>query len=236
LISQRNALVAVARLLKQQPAAAPIEAILRMLVKVLDLVGAMAYRMEDGELVLCAEHEVPPKARAWLARLKLDDEPWFVAQRVALTGQAETDMELAASRGGVSLRPTLEAAGWSSVMAAPMALTGTVHGVLVCAAGPKLTMLTETVAMVEAVGILLGLALEREALLPRREAEPLSEEEALAMATGAPAKERAGLDLDEEIDIRQTRPEPIDVQQIRMLLARHKAADGDEEEDEEKEP
>jgi hypothetical protein len=144
-------------------------------------------------------------------------------------------MELAASRGGVSLRPTLEAAGWHALMAAPMAITGTVHGVLVCAAGPKLSMPTETVAMLEAVGVLLGLAMDREALLrPRAPAQPEmdSEEAAWAMATGSAAKERPGLDLDEEIDIRETRPEPIDVQQIRMLLARHKAS-GDDDEDEE---
>ena len=234
MISQRNALVAVARLLKQQPQELPIDAVLRMLVKVLDLVGALAYRAQDGELMLFAEHEVPPRARAWLATLKLDDEPWFVAQRVARSGQAELDMELAASRGGVSLRPTLEAAGWHALLAAPMAITGTVHGVIVCAAGPKLSMPTETVAMIDAVGILLGLAMDREALLrPRAAPQPEvgSEEAAWDMAVGTAAKERGGLDLDEEIDIRETRPEPIDVQQIRMLLARHKASDDDEEEE-----
>ena len=183
LIAHRSVLVALTRYLMQDHTGGSLSTAVQMLVQVLQLQGALAYRVESGELVLVSEERLPRRARAWLAHLPLDAEPWFVAQRVADSRKPEVDSELAAARGGVSIRPALEEAGWGALAAAPMVVGRDVLGVVVLAARDEASFDKDTVALLEAVAGILALANHREKAIMQSRHDKSAETESAQLAT-----------------------------------------------------
>jgi len=183
LIAHRNLLIALTRYLMQDRTGGVLGAAIEMLVKVLRAQGALAYLAEGDELVLVAHHGLPRRAKAWLSHLPMAAEPWFVAQRVAQERKRELDTELAASRAGMGIRPALEEAGWKALAGFPLMGGRDVLGVLVVAASSEGAFDRETMNMLEAVGGILALSLERERSLAKEREDKAREAETAQLAT-----------------------------------------------------
>jgi signal transduction histidine kinase len=163
LLAQRNVLIALSSALTSEQSGGVLGVGVDVLMRTLALKGVLAYRFEGDELELVVEQGVPRKAKAWLSRLDTSDEdPWFIAQRVAKRVRADVDGDLAKERAGLSLAPTLREAGWGAVAAAPIAIGRSLKGVLVVAAADVSAFDRETMRVLEAAGGLLALALARE--------------------------------------------------------------------------
>jgi CheY-like chemotaxis protein/signal transduction histidine kinase len=182
LIAQRNALVALVRTLMQDRTGGVLTSSMEMLVRLLKLQGGLAYRIEEGKLALVADMGVPHKARAWLALLPIDAEGWFVAQRVAKNVKSEIDAQVAPERFG-SIRPTLHEAGWGALAAAPVAVGRSVQGVLVVAAKAPEAFDKEAMELLETMGGILALALERETTLATTREDRVRETKTTQLAT-----------------------------------------------------
>jgi signal transduction histidine kinase/ActR/RegA family two-component response regulator len=183
LLAHRNALVALTRFVLQERVGGLLGGATEMLVQVLEAKGAIAYRVEGSELVLVAEIGLPRKAKPWLARLPIDDAPWFVAQRVAKQVKPVVDEEIAGARQGHSIRPALEQAGWRALAAAPLAIGRQVGGVLVLAGGERDRFDRDTMLLLETAGGVLALALEREGLAQRQSEAALEQVRTGQLAT-----------------------------------------------------
>ncbi|MEQ9321319.1 MAG: GAF domain-containing protein, partial [Polyangiaceae bacterium] len=183
LIAHRNLLIALTRYLMQDRTGGVLGAAIEMLVKVLKARGALAYLVEGDELVLVAHNGLPRRAKAWLSHLPMSGEPWFVAQRVAHERKREVDTELAASRAGMGIRPALEEAGWKALAGFPLMVGRDVLGALVLAASSEGAFDRETMNMLEAVGGILALSLERERSLAKDREDKAREAETAQLAT-----------------------------------------------------
>jgi signal transduction histidine kinase len=183
LIAQRNVLIALTRYLMQDRTGGVLGAAIEMLVQVLRARGALAYLLEGEELVLVAHHGLPRRAKAWLTHLPMNAEPWFVAQRVVHERKKEVDTDLAASRAGMGIRPVLEEAGWKALAAVPLQVSRDVLGVVVLATVSEGAFDRETMNMLEAVGGILALSLERENTLAQGREEKARAAETAQLAT-----------------------------------------------------
>lgn len=183
LIAHRNLLIALTRYLMQDRTGGVLGAAIEMLVKVLKARGALAYLVEGDELVLVAHNGLPRRAKAWLSHLPMGAEPWFVAQRVAHDRKREVDTELAASRAGMGIRPALEEAGWKALAGFPLMVGRDVLGAMVLAASSEGAFDRETMNMLEAVGGILALSLERERSLSKDREDKAREAETAQLAT-----------------------------------------------------
>ena len=195
LLAHRRALAGLTRLLTGQHAGGVLGSGIETLVDALRASGAIAYRAQGDELVLVAEQGLSRKAKPWLVHLKVDDEPWFVAQRVAKTGRYEVDTDVAGARGGHSLKPTLLEAGWKVVAATPIAVARQMLGVLVLAASNSATFSRDTKVLLETAGGILALALARERELQREREQRLREKKTAQLATIGLLTSTAACDL-----------------------------------------
>ncbi|MEM1031377.1 MAG: GAF domain-containing protein [Myxococcota bacterium] len=161
---QRNVLIALARFLMQDRPGGVMGPAIEMLVKVLRGRGAIAYTCDESnkKLEMASESGLPRRAKAWLAHLRLNEEPWFIAQVVAVSQRVEIDETLAASRQGVSIRPALEEAGWQALAATPVRVGRRLYGVIVVASDNPYSFDKDTLMLLESVGGIVGLALERD--------------------------------------------------------------------------
>ncbi len=159
---QRNVLIALARFLMQDRPGGVMGPAIEMLVKVLRGRGAIAYKFEDDKLEMVSEAGLPRRAKAWLAHLRLNEEAWFIAQSVAVSQRVEIDETLAASRQGVSIRPALEEAGWQALAATPVRVGRRLYGVIVVASDNPYAFDKDTLMLLESVGGIVGLAMERD--------------------------------------------------------------------------
>ncbi len=183
LIAHRNVLVALTRYLMQDRTGGVMGAAVQMLVQVLHARGALAYRLEGHELVLVTELGLPRRAKAWLAHLPVDGEPWFVAQRVVQQRKAEVDTDLAAARAGLSIRPALESGDWRALCGIPLIVGRDVFGAIVIAADSETRFDKQTVVLLETVGGILALALERETMIHNAREQRFHEQESAGLAT-----------------------------------------------------
>lgn len=183
LAQHRNALVALARYLSQEQTGGVLTRAIEMLAQVLGCVGAIAYRREKQELALVSEQGLPRKAKPWLARLPIDSDPWFVAQRVAKRRRPEFDEELAGERLGLSLRPTLQKAGWRALAACPIAVGRNLHGVIVLAAAAPATLDKDALLLLETACGMLALALDRQRHTEHERDRRLEESKTAQLAT-----------------------------------------------------
>lgn len=192
--AHRNALVALTRFLAQDRVGGVMGPALEMVARVLSARGGIAYRAEVGRLTLVAETGLPRRAKGWLASLPTDGEPWFVAQRVASTKKVLVDADVAASRGGVGIRPALEEAGWHALCGAPIRLGRRIHGVVVVAAEAPEAFDAETLVFLETVGAMLALVIEREDAVTqvrerRLDADKTAQLATLGLVAGAVARD-----------------------------------------------
>lgn len=181
--AHRNALVALTRFLAQDRVGGVMGPAIEMIIKVIRASGGIAYTADAGRLDLVAESSLPRRAKGWLARLSTEGEAWFVAQRVAQTQKVIVDADVAASRGGMGIRPALEEAGWNVLCAAPIRLGRRLHGVVVLAAQHPSVFDQETQMFLETVGTLLALASEREEALNRMRERRLETDRTAQLAT-----------------------------------------------------
>jgi signal transduction histidine kinase/ActR/RegA family two-component response regulator len=196
LLAQRNVLITLATALGQDAPGGVMSVGIEVIRQGLKLRGALAYRSESGHLTLVAEADMPRKAQAWLKHLPLGDEhPWFVAQRVAQRLRSEVDTNLAEERAGVSIAGMLREEGWSALLGVPVALGRQLKGVLVLAAGNESELDREKVRVLEAAGMLLALALEREEQR-ERQSERLEEAATVQLATVGLVASSVAEDLD----------------------------------------
>ena len=194
--AHRDALAALARRLGEPQSGGLLGAALESLNAALRTSGGVAYRVEGRELVLSSECQLPRKAKPWLARLPLDDEPWFVAQRVARSATAEISPDLAGARDGHSVAPILEAAGWTLVAAVPVMLGRQVAAVLVLAAPTAEPFDNDGRALLDTAAQLLSLGMLRQQELERRREDRLREAKTAQLATIGLLASTVGGELD----------------------------------------
>ncbi|MEM9695158.1 MAG: GAF domain-containing protein [Myxococcota bacterium] len=179
--AHRNALVALARFLAQDRTGGTMGPALEMLTKVLRAKGGLAYMVERDHLVVVAERGLPRDARSELNRLPLDDH-WFVAQRVAHRRKVEVQAPL---RQGFAprLATSLQEAGWGAIAATPIQVGRQLRGVFAIGAASATAFDQETQMLLEAVGAVLALAVERELTLQRVKERHLDDGKTTQLAT-----------------------------------------------------
>jgi signal transduction histidine kinase/ActR/RegA family two-component response regulator len=192
--AHRNALVALTRFLAQDRVGGVMGPALEMIIRILRAEGGIAYRAEGDHLTLVAESGLPRRAKGWLARLPTDGEHWFVAQKVASAKKVVVDSDVAASRGGVGIRPALEEVGWHVLCGTPLRFGRRIHGVVVIAAQRAETFDDETLLFLDAVGTLLALVTEREEAVAqvrerRLDADKTAQLATLGLVAGAVARD-----------------------------------------------
>lgn len=182
-VNHSNLLVGLTRRLTEDRTGGILGTAIEMLVGAVHPAAALAYRIEGRDLVLVSEHGVPFTAKPWLARLRVDEDPWFVAQRVARSRKVETTTDVAAARTELSIRPTLHAAAWHALCAVPLQAGRDVLGVLVLAADSEHRFDDDTVMLLETVGGILALALEREQVEQQSRDEKVRDKETAHLTT-----------------------------------------------------
>jgi signal transduction histidine kinase len=183
LLTHRNAIVAFTRYVAQARQGGLMNAALEMLIKVLPLKGALAYRKEENGLVLVGDHQLPRRAKAWLSHLPVTPDGWFVAQRVADSFKPTVDLDVAQARMGHSLKPVLEEGGWKAVAAAPIALGRELFGVVVLAADGPAQLDEHTMLLLETICSLLALGEEREKMQQKEKDARVDETNTAQLAT-----------------------------------------------------
>lgn len=121
--AQRQALASLVTTLAADPGGAVLSAAVEILPPALGAAGFVAYRLDGRDLALAAESGLPRRAKPWLARLTLADEPWFVVQRAARSLKLESASGSGA-RSGHPAEPILEQEGWRHVLAVPLVAAG----------------------------------------------------------------------------------------------------------------
>ncbi|MBW2528706.1 MAG: HAMP domain-containing histidine kinase [Deltaproteobacteria bacterium] len=182
-IAQRDALLALSRSVVEGQGGGVLSTAVEVVARALGASGAVAYRLDDRDLKLVAEQSLPPKAKPWLARLPLDEEPWFVAQTVATSGHAELADGAGGAREGHSAQGPLTAAGWELVVAAPISVGREVLGVLVVGVPEVAARDAHARSFVETASNILALALLREGDVDRRREDRLREAKTAQLAT-----------------------------------------------------
>jgi signal transduction histidine kinase/ActR/RegA family two-component response regulator len=222
LLALHTALISLIRYLLDDRTGGVFGAAVDMLAKETGARGVMAYRLENAELVMVAENGLPRRAKAWLARLPVDDRPWFVAQRAVISLRGEVDSQLADSRMGHSIRPTLEAAGWRTLACAPIRVGRTVHGAIVIAGGGQAFERT-VLHFLEAVCGVLALSSERESILQRAREDKLRETKTAQLATMGLLSATVSRDLATPLGSMQLQ---LEAQETHLRALRQQIAEG----------
>lgn len=183
MIDQRNALVALSRTVVEGQGGGVLSLAIEAIAGALGAPGAIAYRLDGRDLKLVAEYDLPRKAKPWLARLPLDEEPWFIAQRVAKSGRPQLADGLGGAREGHSAQRLLTEAGWRSVVAAPISVGREVLGVVVVGAKDNAAHDEHAQLFVEISSNILALALLREGDVDQRRQDRLREAKTAQLAT-----------------------------------------------------
>ena len=183
LVAQRKALVALARQVAQDQTGGLLSSALDIVQEAFKGKGAIAYQPRGSDLALVSDLGVPRRARPWLSNLSLTDEPWFVAQRAALSLRIERDLGSGAAGERHPGRSALTDGGWASLAAYPVAIGRQLLGVLVFGASDANAFDADTEVFFQGASHVLALALARESDAARGRDERLRESRTVQLAT-----------------------------------------------------
>ena len=183
------ALATLARHLAADRTGSVLEPALEALRGGLSARGVLAYRVEDRGLALAADQGVPPAARSELSRLELDGD--FAAQRAAR--EVRTVVDEGPAQEGV--HAALLLAGWSVLVAAPIAVGRHLKGVLLVGLDNKKRLGSDGVLLLEAVAAMSALSMDRERGAQRDRDERGADELAARFATVGMVSTAGALDI-----------------------------------------
>jgi hypothetical protein len=172
LVAHRLALVTITSQLMGDRTGGVLAGALEVLDSCLKLRGALAYRVQAGALILVSDLRLPATARSSFSQLSLSDEPFFIAQRVALSLKHESESPSSA----------LDGVGWNHLAATPLLVGRTLHGVIVVASDRPIFD-SDTQTLLDTVAGILTLALEREAAAERERERLHGDTRAAELAT-----------------------------------------------------